>query len=320
MTIIAAVHYEHGEPSATIDLQDGDGPPTSGFDWLGLFEPSEEEMATVARRYGLHPLAVEDAISGRQLPKIESYGEQLFLVARTASLTEDRIEYGETALFVGHSFIITVRHGSARTHTPLRELLETSPSLLVHGPDYVLHAILDYIVDGYFPIVNTIEEDVLAMEDRLLEGYLRHEDIVRLFALRHDVVRFQRVLGPMQEVARRLVNLEFPCIDSNTMPYFRDVLDHVLRAEYRVGGLREVLSTAIETTNLVEQQRQGEITRQLAAWAAILAVPTAIAGIYGMNFNFMPELRWKYGYFLVLGAMATVCCSLYYRFKRTGWL
>ncbi|MFT3967075.1 MAG: magnesium/cobalt transporter CorA [Sphingobium sp.] len=324
MTIIAAVHYEKGAPSERIDLTAGGGisetPPETGFDWVGLFEPSEAEMKSVADRYGLHPLAVEDAVNGRQLPKLESYGEQLFLIARTASLVEGRIDYGETAIFLGRSFIVTVRHGSARSHTRLREQLETTPMLLGHGPDYVLHAILDYIVDGYFPIVNTIEEDVLAMEDRLLEGYLRHEDVVQLFSLRHDTVRFQRILGPMQEVARKLVNLDFPCIDDNTMPYFRDVLDHVLRAEYRVGGLREVLSSAIETSNLVEQQRQGEITRQLAAWAAILAVPTAIAGIYGMNFDFMPELRWKYGYFIVIGLMAVICGALYRRFKRTGWL
>ncbi|MCE7797979.1 magnesium/cobalt transporter CorA [Sphingobium sufflavum] len=321
MTIIAAVHYEEGAPAARIDITDGTAPAT-GFDWIGLFQPSAEEMAAVARRYGLHPLAVEDAVNGRQMPKLESYGQQLFLIARTASLVDGNghIDYGETAIFLGRSFIITVRHGSARSHTRLREQLETSPNLLGHGPDYVLHAILDYIVDGYFPIVNTIEEDVLAMEDRLLEGYLQREDVVSLFTLRHDVVRFQRVLGPMQEVARRLVNLEFPCIDQNTMPYFRDVLDHVLRAEYRVTGLREVLSSAIETSNLVEQQRQGEITRQLAAWAAILAVPTAIAGIYGMNFDIMPELRWKYGYFAVIGLMAVVCGTLYRRFKKSGWL
>ncbi len=319
MTVVAAVHYEQGAPASQIGISGG-GPPETGFDWIGLCQPSKEEMAAVALRYGLHPLAVEDAIDGRQMPKLESYGHQLFLIARTASLIDGHIDYGETAIFLGRTFIVTVRHGSARSHTRLREQLETSPDLLGHGPDYVLHAILDYIVDGYFPIVNTIEEDVLAMEDRLLEGYLRREDVVNLFTLRHDVVRFQRVLGPMQEVARRLVNLEFSCIDPNTMPYFRDVLDHVLRAEYRVAGLREVLSYAIETTNLVEQQRQGEITRQLAAWAAILAVPTAIAGIYGMNFDFMPELRWRYGYFAVIAVMATVCGTLYRRFKKSGWL
>lgn len=320
MTVVAAVHYEDGTSAARIDLAQEGGPPATGFDWIGLFEPSREEMAAIARRYGLHPLAVEDAVDGRQLPKLESYGEQLFVVARTASLTDGHIDYGETAIFLGRHFIVTVRHGSARSHTRLREQLETSPALLGHGPDYVLHAILDYIVDGYFPIVNTIEEDVLAMEDRLLAGYLEREDVFGLFSLRHDVVRFQRMLGPMEEVAQKLVNLNFACIDDNTMPYFRDVLDHVQRAEYRVGGLREVLGSAIETSNLVEQQRQGEIQRQLAAWAAILAVPTAIAGIYGMNFEHMPELHWRYGYFVVLGIMIVVCTTLYRRFKRAGWL
>lgn len=320
MTVIGAVHYEAGAPAAQIDLLRSEEPSATGFDWVGLFEPTEAEMAAVARRYHLHPLAVEDAVNARQLPKLESYGEQLFVVARTASLTDGHIDYGETAIFLARHFIVTVRHGSARSHTRLREQLETSPALLGHGPDYVLHAILDYIVDGYFPIVNTIEEDVLAMEDRLLAGYLQREDVFQLFSLRHDVVRFQRILLPMEEVARKLVNLDFACIDDNTMPYFRDVLDHVQRAEFRVSGLREVLSSAIETSNLVEQQRQGEIQRQLAAWAAILAVPTAIAGIYGMNFEHMPELHWRYGYLLVLAAMATICTALYMRFKRAGWL
>lgn len=320
MTVIAAVHYEDGAAVTPIDLAREGQAPINGFDWIGLFEPIEAEMAAVAGRYGLHPLAVEDALNGRQIAKVDSYGEQIFVIARTASLPDDRIAYGETAIFVGKHFIITVRHGSARSHTPLRAQLETSPNLLMHGPDYVLHAILDYIVDGYFPIVNTIEEDVLAMEERLLEGFLRREDILRLFALRHDIVRFQRMLGPMEEMARRLANLEFSCIDHNTIPYFRDVLDHVKRAEFRMSGLREVLSSVIETSNLVEQQRQGVITRQLAAWAAILAVPTAIAGIYGMNFQIMPELHWHYGYFAILGLMTMLCATLYMRFKRSGWL
>jgi magnesium transporter len=320
MTVIAAVHYEKGAAVRPIDFSRDERLSETGFDWIGLFDPSEAEMETVARRYGLHPLAVEDALHGRQIAKVESYGNQLFVIARTASLTEDRIAYGETAIFVGTHFLITVRHGSARSHTPLRAQLETSPNLLMHGPDYVLHAILDFIVDGYFPIVNTVEEDVLAMEERLLEGFLQREDILRLFALRHDIVRFQRTLGPMEEMARRLANLEFSCIDHNTQPYFRDVFDHVRRAEFRMAGLREVLSSVIETSNLVQQQQQGVITRQLAAWAAILAVPTAIAGIYGMNFDVMPELRWHYGYFAVLGTMAVICGTLYARFKRSGWL
>jgi magnesium transporter len=320
MTVIAAVHYEKGAAVRPIDFSRDERLSETGFDWIGLSDPSEAEMEAVARRYGLHPLAVEDALHGRQIAKVESYGNQLFVIARTASLTEDRIAYGETAIFVGTHFLITVRHGSARSHTPLRAQLETSPNLLMHGPDYVLHAILDFIVDGYFPIVNTVEEDVLAMEERLLEGFLQREDILRLFALRHDIVRFQRTLGPMEEMARRLANLEFSCIDHNTQPYFRDVFDHVRRAEFRMAGLREVLSSVIETSNLVQQQQQGVITRQLAAWAAILAVPTAIAGIYGMNFDVMPELRWHYGYFAVLGTMAVICGTLYARFKRSGWL
>jgi magnesium transporter len=320
MTIIAAKHYLDGKAAGPVDFAVDAPLPDSGFDWIGLFEPTADEIESVARRYGLHPLAVEDAACGRQMPKIELYGDQLFCVARTASLIDGAVVYGETAIFVSRNFIITVRHGSERVHTPLRAQLESNPTLLAHGPDYVLHAVLDYIVDGYFPIVDTIEEDVLAVEQGMIDSFLKRKDIVRLFTLRHDVIRFQRHLGPMEEVAARLSNLEFPCIDANTHPYFRDVLDHIRRAAFRMTGLREVLSSVIETSNLVEQQHQGEITRQLAAWAAILAVPTAIAGIYGMNFDNMPELRWDYGYFAVVGAMAVICVTLYIRFKRSGWL
>jgi magnesium transporter len=192
--------------------------------------------------------------------------------------------------------------------------------LLVHGVDYVLHAILDYIVDGYLPIVEQIEESVLTMEQRIIDAFLGRDEISRIFTLRRHLARFQRVLGPMAEVAGKLVRLDLPCIDANTKPYFSDVLDHVRRVQTMVDGLLQVLTSVFEFSNLLEQQRTGAITRQLAAWAAILAVPTAIAGIYGMNFEHMPELKTEYGYFVVLAVIAIVCTALYVRFRRVGWL
>lgn len=189
-----------------------------------------------------------------------------------------------------------------------------------HGVDYVLHAILDFIVDGYLPMVESIEEEVLAMEHRTVDHFLGRDEITRIFSLRRELIRFQRVLVPMSEVANKLVRTDLPCIDPDARPYFSDVFDQVRRVQTMVDDLREVLTSVFEFSNLLEQQRTGVITRQLASWAAILAVPTAIAGIYGMNFEHMPELKTAYGYFVVLGVISLICILLYARFKRLRWL
>lgn len=322
LTIIAARRYQDGHALGDVDLlrPDETGPAPGTFVWVGLHGPDAAELATIGERFGLHPLALEDTRMARQLPKVESYGDQLFLILRTAHLEGERIAYGQTAIFLGPNFILTVRHGSARAHSALRARLESRPEALAHGPDYVLHSIMDFIVDGYFPIVEALEERVLAMEAAAGESFIDRDAIRRIFAIRRDIVRFQRMLGVMTDVAARMVNHLLPNIDADMMPYFRDVQDHVRRAEYRVTGLREFLTSVAETSSLLEQQRQGDITRQLAAWAAILAVPTAVAGIYGMNFAHMPELQWRYGYFIVLGVITLACAYLYLRFRRSGWL
>ncbi len=322
MSVVAAYLYRNGERVRAISIDEVVTCPQdqSEFVWIGLVEPAPEELHVLQQHYGLHPLAVEDAMLAHQLPKVDVYGETLFVLARTAHLEGDVIAYGETAIFVGRTYIISVRHGSVRAHDKLRQHLEASPTLLAHGTDYVLHAILDFVVDGYLPLVETIEEEVLEMEQRILDNFLSRDEIIRIFTLRRELIRFQRVLGPMSEVANRLVRLDLPCIDAPSRPYFRDVLDHVRRVQTMVDGLRDVLTSVFEFSNLLEQQRTGEITRQLAAWAAILAVPTAIAGIYGMNFQNMPELKTEYGYFVVLSVIAVVCTLLYLRFRATKWL
>jgi magnesium transporter len=322
MTVIAARIYRDGRLLCDVDLTNGVPQlekPTD-FIWIGLHEPDDGMLVRIQDRFGLHPLAVEDALDPRHLPKMESYGDHLFVVARTVHLEEERISYGNTAFFVGRQFIVTVRHGSMRAHKAVRAQLEATPWLLKQGSDFVLHAILDFIVDGYFEVIDLVEEKVLAMEERALDTFLDRDETGRLFMLRRDLFRLKRILGPMEDLANRFVNIDLPQIDSDIEPYFRDLADHVRRVNYRVDGLRETLTSVIETSGLLEQQRQGVITRQLAAWAAILAVPTAIAGIYGMNFKFMPELEHRYGYFIVVGLMATICLSLFIRFKRVGWL
>ncbi|WP_458094487.1 magnesium/cobalt transporter CorA [Roseomonas sp. WA12] len=322
MTVVAAQLYREGERVSALDIDQPN--PCSGhaseFAWIGLIDPTPEELKRLQETYGLHPLAVEDALKANQLPKVDVYGEQLFVLARTAQFEAGQITYGETAIFVGRNHIITVRHGSGRGHADLRAQLEAAPRLLAHGVDYVLHGVLDFIVDGYLPIVETIEEDVLEIEQRAIDAFLDREQVTHLFHLRRQLTRFQRVLGPMSEVCSKLVRLDLPCVDAEARPYFSDVLDHVRRVQTMVDALREVLTSVFEVSSLLEQKRQGVITRQLAAWAAILAVPTAIAGIYGMNFENMPELKTQYGYFIVLGVIAALCITLFLRFKRARWL
>ncbi|KQT01746.1 MULTISPECIES: magnesium and cobalt transport protein CorA [unclassified Rhizobium] len=321
MTVIASYMYRRGKRAEEVPLTDQPFKGEDGeFVWIGLSEPTEAEMQNIQKMFNLHRLAVEDALNGKQVPKVDVYGDQLFVVAKTAHLDGEKIAYGETCIFVGRDHLISVRHGSARSHSDLRQQLEQSPQLLEHGPDYVLHGIIDFIVDGYLPMVETIEDKVLEMEKHVLVSLLQPEQIRRIFRMRRQVIRFQRVLGPMGEVVGKLSHLEFPCVDNSAKPFFKDVHDHIRRVEGLVNGLREIMTSVFEASNLLEQQRQGTITRQLASWAAILAVPTAIAGIYGMNFQNMPELSSRYGYFVVLGTIMVLCSLLYLRFKKSGWL
>jgi magnesium transporter len=321
MTIIAARRYRNGRLVDSDLPRDCDAPAKAEFDWIGLVEPSAEEMEQVRAKYGLHPLAVEDALSQRNAPKAEPYGAQLFVIARTAALGEgDKIAYGQTALFLGKDFLVTVRHGNPRAHIALRQQLEAVPERLAEGPDFVLHAVLDFIVDGYLPLLDKLEEVVGEIEDHAVSRFPDHARIRRIFRLRRELRRFDDIAGRMEEVAAKLAEVEQPCIDRRARPYFRDVYDNARRAVTRGRLLNDTLGTMIEVAGLLEQSRQGAITRQLAAWAAILAVPTAIAGIYGMNFDVMPELEWRYGYFIVLGVIVVICALLFVRFKRIGWL
>lgn len=321
MTTVASYLYRDGECAENIPLSHQAIEQKDGeFAWIGLVDPTAEEMAALKAMFNLHPLAVEDALNGRQVPKVDVYGDQLFVVVKTAHLEGDKIAYGETCIFVGSHHLVSVRHGSARAHSGLRQQLQHSPRLLRQGPDYVLHGIIDFVVDGYLPIIETLEDKVLELEKHVLVSLLQPEQIRRIFRMRRQVIRFQRILGPMAEVVGKLSHLELPCVDENVKPFFQDVHDHIRRVDGMVSGLREIMTSVFEASNLLEQQRQGAITRQLAAWAAILAVPTAIAGIYGMNFKNMPELETRYGYFIVLAIIAALCSVLYVRFKKAGWL
>ena len=321
MSVIAAFVYRDGHKVRAASLTPGGLALEEGeFLWIGLHEPTKQEFEVLVDCFGLHPLAVEDALTAHQLPKLEVYGKEVFLVALTAERKGDRIDYGETHVFLGQNHIITIRHGSSRGHAPLRSYLEALPEQLAQGPDRVLHAIIDFIVDAYMPIVDGIEDSVLEMEQAALERFMSRHDTMRLFHLRRQLLKFYRLVGPMEDMATRLYQWDVPAIGMEVRPYFRDVADQVRRVAGRTSALLDIVTSVFDMSNLLEQQRQGVITRKLAAWAAILATPTAIAGIYGMNFQHMPELQWTYGYPAALIGMGLICLGLYAMFKRSHWL
>ena len=320
--VVASSVYAGGRRVADVSVEEaGEWSKRPGHVvWIGLLEPSEELLARVQRQFNLHDLAIEDAAQAHQQPKLEQYGDCLFIVARTAQMVDGRIAFGETHLFIGAGYVVSVRHGASTSYTAVRKQCEACPNVLMHGEDYILYAILDFIVANYAPVLRTIHEEVEEMEDRVLGKALEHADVERLYTLRRDLLRLRNAAVPLVDVCQRLEHVGAKVIDPAMQPHFRDVTDHVRRVREDIDALREVLAFAFEASVMNAQMQQTKITRQLAAWAAILAVPTAVAGIYGMNFEFMPELKWTYGYFGVLGFIAVVCGGLFYRFRRNDWL
>jgi magnesium transporter len=269
----------------------------------------------------LHPLAIEDAEKAHQHPKIEQYGNSLFVVVRTAQMAEGQIAFGETHLFVGQGYVVSVRHGASASYTAVRERSESCPAALAQGEDYILYAILDFVVDNYAPVLAEINKEVDVVEARIFKRKSVSEySVDRLYTLRRELLRLRNAVTPLLDVCQRLEHAEVRPLDPAMRPHFRDITDHVRRLKEEIDTLREVLAFAFEAGLMRGQMMQTEITRRLAAWAAILAVPTAVAGIYGMNFEHMPELKWQYGYFMVVGAIAATCIGLYALFRWHRWL
>ena len=320
--VVAAAAYLGGRRVAEIPVEEaGEWSRRPGHVvWIGLHEPSLDLLRRLQAEFGLHDLAIEDALKAHQRPKVEQYGDALFVVARTAQMLEGRIAFGETHLFVGRGYVVSVGHGASTTYTPVRERCEASPKALSDGEDFILYAILDFIVDNYMPVIESIQTEVEEIEDSILAATSSQDQVARLYQLRRDLLRLRNTAVPLVEVCRRLEQPGLPGIDTTMQPLFRDVSDHIRRIQEEIESLREVLAFAFETSLMTGQAQQTEITRRLAAWAAILAVPTAVAGIYGMNFDVMPELHWRYGYFAVLAFVAAVCGGLYWRFRRNGWV
>lgn len=320
--VVASSVYLGGRRIADIALEEaGDWASREGHVvWIGLLEPSRDLLLRVQRQFHLHDLAIEDAEHPHQRPKVEQYGDALFIVARTAQLVQGRVDFGETHVFVGKGYIVSVRHGVSTSYAAVRQHWESCPSALAKGEDFILYAILDFIVDNYMPVLEQIEEEVDSIEDGVLARPMTSRDIERLYMLRRDLLRLRNAAGPLVEVCRRLTSADLPQLRPAMHPLFRDVSDHIRTVLEKVDTLREVLAFAFEASLLVGQSQETAIAKKLASWAAILAVPTALAGIYGMNFQDMPELHFAYGYPTVLAAIATICSVLYWRFRKSGWL
>jgi magnesium transporter len=320
--VVAAVVYQEGRRLADVRIDEaGAWAKRPGhMVWVGLFEPSAALLQKVQQQFQLHPLAVEDAGEAHQNPKIEEYEDSLFIAARTAQVEDGHTVLGETHLFVGKGFVITVRHGASRSYADVRKRYEARPAHLSEGEDYVVYAILDFIVDNYFPALETFTSEIETIEDGVLGPTVKSAQIERLYSMRRDLLRLRNAVVPLVDVCSRLERTEIMPIDASMRPHFRDVTDHVRRVDQEIATMREVLAFAFEASLMTAQMQQTYITRRLAAWAAILAVPTAIAGIYGMNFKHMPELDWTFGYFLIVAVITTICGVLYWRFRRAGWL
>ncbi len=291
------------------------------FTWIGLFEPTEEEFESIRSEFGLHPLAVEDAIHAHQRPKLEVYGEMVFIILKTARYVDptEVIKLGEILVFLGHDYIITVRHGEASELGGVRQQLEENPELLRHGPGAVLHAIVDRVVDDYAPAIAGLGEDIDQVEDQVFSGSSTNA-AERIYKLKREVLQFGHAVGPLVDPLDRLARGKYGVIHSDVRTYFRDVNDHLLRAHDQLDGFRDLLTGVLQANLTQVGVRQNEDMRKISAYVAMAAVPTLLAGIYGMNFHHMPELRWQYGYPMALALMASIVAALFLGFKRAGWL
>ncbi len=291
------------------------------FVWLGLHEPDADAFATVAREFGLHPLAVEDAVVAHQRPKVDVYDDHLFAVFKTVRYVDatEVVETGELMVFVGADFVVTVRHGIAAELSPVRRRLEQLPEVMALGPSAVLWAVADTVVDDYAPALDGLESDVDEVEDQVFaEG--RANPTRRIYTLKREVMEFARAVHPLVEVTERLSRGTLAFLADTTAPMFRDVHDHVLRADERVTGLDGLLQNALEANVAQVTLQQNEDMRRITAWVAILAVCTLVAGIYGMNFTRMPELSWRFGYPGALLLMVAISVAMYRAFRKNSWL
>ncbi|MFB7498039.1 magnesium/cobalt transporter CorA [Streptomyces sp. NPDC056161] len=299
-----------------------------GFVWLGLHEPTDDEFAGIAELFDLHPLAVEDAVEAHQRPKLERYGETLFAVFKTVcyveheklTATSEVVDTGEIMVFLGQDFVITVRHGRHGSLGPLREELESEPRQLAKGPATVLHAIADHVVDEYLNVTDAVQSDIDQVETDVFTENGARADPGRIYQLKRELLELKRAVVPLARPVEDLATRPIRVVDPEIQAYFRDVLDHLIRAKEQIASFDELLNSILQAHLAQVTVAQNSDMRKITAWAAIIAVPTMVCGVYGMNFKHMPELEWRYGYPLVIGVISIACLALYRGFRRNGWL
>jgi magnesium transporter len=320
--IVNCAAYSDGHRVADVSLNDVHTvlKENNQFVWIGLHEPSEDILQSVKNEFNLHELAVEDAHNAHQRPKVEIYGDSIFVVLRTIIRKKEHTEFGETHFFVGDNFVVVVRHGSSIPYTEVRARCETTPEQLKKGQGFVLYAVMDFIVDHYFPVVHEMEQELESIEAKIFKEKPSRETTEHIYDLKRELLEVKRAVSPLVEVCNKLMRFEIKCISEETRPYFRDIYDHVVRINENVDNTRELLNSAMEANFSLISISQSDVSKKFAGWAAIIAVPTMIAGFYGMNFRFMPELEWHYGYFFVIGMTVSICLTLFYFFRKSGWL
>lgn len=320
--IVNSVAYRGGRRLGDVRLEDISevlkAPDT--WVWLGLYEPDTALLRQVQQEFGLHDLAVEDALHAHQRPKLEAYGDSLFIVLDTAQLVEGEVRFGETHLFVGANYIVTVRHGFSTSYAPVRQKCEAGPQRLGMGPGFALYAIIDFVVDNYQPVATLLQEMFQELESSIFQDQFDREAIARVYRLKGELMKLRDAAVPVQDICSHLIRFHENVVRKELRAYFRDIEDHVARIVKTVDAIRELLTTAIQVNLAMVTVGQNEVVKRLAGWGAILAVPTVVFSMYGMNFQFMPELRAVWGYPLIVAATLAACVALYLRLRKAGWL
>ena len=319
--LVNCVAYRDGERFADIPLHQIRSTLDQGnsFVWVALKDPDDEELRTLEEEFDLPELAVEDAHHGHQRPKLEEYGQSLFVVLHVIERTGDELTHGEVAVFVGPTYIVSVRRDTEAGFADVRRRCELEPELLRHGPAYVLYALMDAVVDRYFPILDALTEEAEDIEARIFSGQNTRAQIEALYLLKRKLMLLDRAIGPLLEVTGKLHGGRVPPVCAGLDDYFRDVFDHLLRLKQSEENLRDMTTTVMSVNLSLITIQENEVTKRLAAYAALVAVPTLIAGVYGMNFDVMPELQWRWGYPASLAAMVLIDAYLVYRFRKAGW-
>ncbi len=320
--LVNCVAYQNGQKLADIaegEIRDYLAKPGC-FVWVALRDSTDEDLLEMQRQFGLHELAVEDARHGHQRPKLEEYGDELFAVLHVLELAGDEIHVGEVNIFTGPNFVLSVRNRTEQGFLGVRARCEREPELLKHGSGYVLYALMDAVVDRYFPVLNAIENELESLEERIFSGKSPRDNIESMYYVKQKLMTVKHAAGPLLEASSKLYGGRVPQMCAGLGEYFRDVYDHLLRLNQSIDSLRETANSATQMNLAMVQIGESEVTKRFAAYAALVAVPTMIAGIYGMNFKHMPELDWAVGYPFSVGLMVVIDAVIFWRFRKAGWL